>query len=193
MRDGGLKANKFLNRLCSLLFTVYCLLSLGCGYTLHTRAELPFDTVAIGKIENKTLEPKLQDKLSRILAETFSEYGFVASSSARYKVEVDIYEFKLEALNEQDLVATEYRVYIKGHFKLIDRERDKIIPLEGVDSPFETSFGSSGKLENVIAQKELSINSALKNLSEELVRRIIYNLPKTLLEEAFKKPRTNEH
>jgi hypothetical protein len=188
-----LKANKFLNRLCCLLFTAYCLLSPGCGYTLLTKAELPIDTVAIGKIENKTLEPKLQDKLSRVLAETFSEYGFIASSSARYKVEVDIYEFKLEALYERELVATEYQVIIKAHFKLIDTQSNKIIPLEGVDSPFVTSFGSTGKLENVMAQKELSISNALKNLSEELVRRIIYKFPKISLEEPPKSPRTNEH
>ena len=56
-----------------------------------------------------------------------------------------------------------------------------------------TSFGSTGKLENVMAQKELSISNALKNLSEELVRRIIYKFPKISLEEPPKSPRTNEH
>lgn len=157
-------------------FTVYCsLLTLfGCGYAIQTRDDLPFGMLSIGKIENKTLEPKLQDRFSRQLAETFSEYGFRISSSAPYMLEGEITKFELEPLVEQNLTATQYRVIIKAYFRLIDVSNRKTISL-AEESPFITYFSSAEKLQNVLALKELSTNSALKDISQAVVRRIIYN------------------
>jgi hypothetical protein len=160
-----------------LLLTVYCLLFFGCGYTVQTKANLPFDTIAVGKLENKTFEPKLQDRFSRSLAETFAEYGFRVNSSARYRLEGEITKFELEPLVEQNLVAAQYKVVIKANFRLIDTASGRSVPLVA-DSPFITYFSSTERLENVLAQKELSTVSALKNLSQEVVRAIMYNMPK---------------
>ncbi|WP_333655717.1 LptE family protein [Dissulfurispira sp.] len=160
-----------------LLLTVYCLLFFGCGYTIQTKANLPFDTIAVGKLENKTFEPKLQDRFSRSLSETFAEYGFRVNSSARYRLEGEITKFELEPLVEQNLVAAQYKVVIKANFRLIDTASGRSVPLVA-DSPFITYFRSTERLENVLAQKELSTVSALKNLSQEVVRVISYNTPK---------------
>ncbi|GER93204.1 hypothetical protein A45J_0940 [hot springs metagenome] len=160
-----------------LILTFYLLLLFGCGYTIQTKANLPFDTIAVGKLENKTYEPKLQDMFSRSLAETFAEYGFKVSSSARYRLEGEITKFELEPLTEQNLVAAQYKVVIKANFRLIDTSTRKSVPLVA-DSPFITYFSSTERLENVLAQKELSTVSALKNLSQEIVRIITYNTPK---------------
>lgn len=160
-----------------LLLTVYCLLFFGCGYTIQTKANLPFDTIAVGKLENKTFEPKLQDRFSRSLSETFAEYGFRVNSSARYRLEGEITKFELEPLVEQNLVAAQYKVVIKANFRLIDTASGRSVPLVA-DSPFITYFSSTERLENVLAQKELSTVSALKNLSQEVVRVISYNTPK---------------
>src|SRR5208283_2280870 len=116
-----------------LLFTFYfllltCFLS-GCGYTIQTRANLPFETIAVGKIENKTSEPKLQDRLHETLAETFSQYGFGVSSGARYRLQGDIYRFELLPTAEVNLTATQYQIIILGSFSLIDTESGKSIPL----------------------------------------------------------------
>ncbi|MDA8214721.1 MAG: LptE family protein [Nitrospiraceae bacterium] len=170
----SLKLSKIL-----LLFTVHCLLFTlsGCGYTIQTKANLPFDTISVGNIENKTLEPKLQDRFNRQLAETFAEYGFSVRSSARYRLEGEITRFELTPLVEQNLVATQYEVVIKANFRLMDTAIGRSVPLVA-GSPFITYFSSADKLENVLAQKELSTNSALKNLSQEVVRIITYNTPK---------------
>ncbi len=151
------------------LFTLF-----GCGYTTQTKNNLPFDTIAVGKIENKTLEPKLQDRLSRQLAETFSEYGFRIISSAQYTLEGEITKFELEPLVEHNLTATQYRVVIKAYFRLIDTTSGKTIPFVE-ESPFITYFSSAEKLQNVLALKELSANNALKDISQAVARRIIYN------------------
>lgn len=145
----------------------------GCGYTLKTRADLPFEQISIGRIENKTIEPKLQDRFSRILAETLLEYGFYLNSPAKYMIEGDIEHFELRPLSEKLLTVVEYQVIIKGNFRLIDTESGKARPIVTGD-PFITYFVPKGKLEDVLANKELATNDAIKNLSQELVRQLIY-------------------
>ena len=142
-----------------------------CGYKLQTKADLPFESISMGKIENKTHELKIQDKLNKILTETLMEYGFRVSPAARYRIEVDITRFDLNVLSEIGLTAAEYQVSIIGKFRLIDIEKGTSTPLMDLNSPFVTYFSSLGKLVNVIAQKEMATNSALKDLSQELVRR----------------------
>lgn len=158
-----------------LLFTAYCLpLTVsGCGYTIQTRADLPFDTIAVGTIENRTREPKLEDMFSKAMAETFAEYGFRVNSSARYRLEGAITKFKLRPLAEVDLAATQYEVVIKANFRLVDTTTGAITPLVA-ESPFITSFSAVGRLENILAQKEVSTVIAMKNLAQEVARRIIY-------------------
>lgn len=176
MKNSKIKIQNSKLRYILLLFAVHCSLFtlFGCGYSIQTRATLPFDTIAVGKIENKTLEPKLQDRFSRQLAETFSEYGFRISSSAQYMLEGEITKFELQPLVEQNLTATQYKVVIEAYFRLIDISSGKIIPLVE-DSPFITYFSSAEKLQNILALKELSTNSALKDISQAVARRIIYN------------------
>ncbi len=66
----------FLRPLLSALGFCLMVLSLsGCGYTIHTKASLPFEDIQIGTIENKTYEPKLQDRLNKSLTEEFLKQG----------------------------------------------------------------------------------------------------------------------
>lgn len=168
---------KLKGRNFAFLFLIFAFFVNGCGYTLQTRANLPFESVAVGKIENRTVEPKLQDRFNRQLADTFAEYGFYVSQSSRYVLEGEILRFELKPRSEVDLVASQYEVVINANFRLVDTLTGRSIPLIA-QSPFITYFSSSGSIETVLAQKELSTTSALKNLSQEVVRRIAYNTPK---------------
>lgn len=156
---------------CGVLLTLF--LS-ACGYTLQTKAQLPFRTVSIASIENRTVEPKLQDRLHRILAETLMEYGFEIDPSSQYRLEGTITRFDLRTVAERDLTTSEYEVFILGDFKLTDTATTKSTLFPGIQSPFITSFTATGKLESVLAQKEIATDTALRNLSQELVRRIVY-------------------
>jgi hypothetical protein len=156
-----------------LLIAVCCLV-VGCGYTIQRKADLPFESIAIGKIENKTVEPKLQDKLSRALAGTFMEYGVQVNPSARYRVEGDITGFELRVLSEKELVATQYEVFTKANFRVIDIEEGRSASLMDTQGPFVTYLLATGKLDMVLAQKELATEQAIKSLSQELARRLIY-------------------
>lgn len=157
-----------------LLLTGCCLLLSCCGYTIQTRANLPFNTIAVGKIENKTLEPKLDDKFNLALSQQFAQYGFGISSSARYRLDGAINDFQLIPTTEVNLAATQYQINLSANFTLTDTENGKKIPVVA-NSRFTTYFTATGRIEFIMAQKELAEVSALTDLSQTLVSNLVYN------------------
>lgn len=156
------------------LFLVLVFLLSGCGYAIQKKADLPFTEIYIGKLNNNTFEPKLQDKLHRTLAEGFSQYGFQVSPSSRYRLEGDITKFEIKTLSEKDLITTEYQIILFCNFRLINDETGSITKIDGITEPFVNYFIAKGRLENVLAQKEMALESSLRELSRELIRHIIY-------------------
>lgn len=157
-----------------IFFSILLLFFLfGCGYTIQKKADLPFDTVWVGNIENKTVEPKLQDSLSRHLSETFMEYGFKVKPQAQYVIEGDIISFKLEPLVEKDLIAAQYRVTIKANLRIKDIKSSQTYPIH-IESPFVVYFGSFENLEKVLIAKDSATDKAIKDLAHEVIRFIIY-------------------
>ena len=153
---------------CNLLLVLS-----GCGYSLHTKASLPFDAIRIGTIENKTLEPKLQDGLNRSLTGEFLKQGITVQNNAGYKLEGVIRKFELRVLSEKSEVASEYEVTIKGNFKLVD-PAGKIKEFKDIGSPFIISFYGSGKLNELIAHKEQASERALQDMAAEIVSNLLY-------------------
>ncbi|TAL27618.1 MAG: hypothetical protein EPN94_01210, partial [Nitrospirae bacterium] len=86
----------------------------GCGYKFQGKDTLLFDTVKIGRIENKTFEPKLEDKLQKALAEELMKNGITISKDSGYVITGVITKFELKPLTEKDGFAVEYEVIIKG-------------------------------------------------------------------------------
>lgn len=158
-----------------LLFTFYfSLLTLfGCGYSIHNKASLPFDSIQIGKIENKTTQLKLQDMLYKALTEEFLKQGVSVNSSAGYKLSGTIHHFELRILSERSDVAAEYELIIKGDFKLLDPS-GKAKEYKDIGSPFIVSFSAFGSLNELIASRELASEKAIKDIAIEIVAAIIY-------------------
>ena len=108
---------------CSLLSA---LCQFGCGYTIHDKASLPFTSIKIGTIENKTVEPKLQDRLYRASDRRVSQAGDYRSPDAGYKISGTIQEFSMLVLSEKADIAAEYEIVMKGDFTLSTRrERER--------------------------------------------------------------------
>ena len=164
-------------RVAMIVCLLFAVLVSGCGYTLQGRSDLPFEAVSLGAIQNTTVEPKLQDRMSRLLAETLMESGFDVRNSARYRIEGKISRFDLTPVSEKSLTAIEYQITLTADFDLVDMQTQKKEVLASVSSPFITYFRSSGALVSVLAQKEASTESAIRDLSQELVRRIVYKRP----------------
>lgn len=160
--------------LCSLL-SALCFLT-GCsGYKFQGRATLPFDSVRIGRIENRTFEPKLEDKLQKTLADELIKNGIMISKNAGHVITGVITKFELKPLTEKDGLAVEYEVIIKGQFFLTSPE-GKVTELRN-SGVFIVSFYNETSLQALVASKEPAIETALKNLSSEIRAGIVYTPP----------------
>ena len=158
-----------------LLFIVSCLLLVlsGCGYTLQTKASLPFQSIQIVRIQNKTVEPKLQDRLYTALTEEFLKEGVTVSRQAAYKLSCVINQFELKLLAEHSNVATDYEVIIKGNFVLTDPSGKKK-EFKDIGGPFIVSFAGSGQLNKLLASKEVASDKAIRDMATEIVGMLIY-------------------
>ncbi|HXX53043.1 MAG TPA: LPS assembly lipoprotein LptE, partial [Thermodesulfovibrionales bacterium] len=136
------------------------------------KKDLPFRTIAISKIVNKTFEPKLEDRMQTALVNELMVQGFEIESSSGYKINGAITQFELGTLSEKSGVATEYEVTIKGDFKLTDPSgKIKQLRNHGV---FIVSFSSSEQLQTVMALKEQATVTALQDFASEIVASIMY-------------------
>lgn len=163
---------RFINLLlaiCSLFLVV------GCGYTIYGKANLPFQSITVSKIVNKTYEPRLEDRMQTALTDELMKSGFVIDGSSGNRIEGSIASFVLNTLSAKSGVAVEYEVVIKGDFKLIDPlGKARVLRQQGV---FIVSFSSTDSLQNVVARKEMAIEKALKDFSSEIVASIIFDRP----------------
>ncbi|MEW6214525.1 MAG: LptE family protein [Nitrospirota bacterium] len=156
--------------LCSVL---YALCLIGCGYTIHSKTSLSFDSIQIGKIENRTFEPKLQDRLHKALTEEFLKHGISIHQNADYKISGIIHLFELRVLSEKEGSAAEYEVTIKGDFRLVEPTGD-IKEFKNIGSPFIVSFPCTGLMEDMIAFKELASERAIRDMAMEIVGILSY-------------------
>ncbi|MEW6586550.1 MAG: LPS assembly lipoprotein LptE [Nitrospirota bacterium] len=147
----------------------------GCGYSMHGRSSLPFQEIEIGVIENKTIEPKLQDRLSVALTREFLKQGITVSPHAPYKLSGVIRVFAMHVLSEKAGIAAEYEIILKGDFKLTDPS-GKISEFRNLGSPFivSVSTSDSDRLNELIALKEQASERALADMSAEIVAALIY-------------------
>jgi outer membrane lipopolysaccharide assembly protein LptE/RlpB len=148
------------------------LLLAGCGYTIHRQGELPFSEIQIGRIENSTLEPKLQDKLHKALAEEFMKNGIMVSPLSDTKISAVIHTFDMVVLSEKQEITIEYRIFIKADFTLEDKGGKK--EFRNIDSPFFVSFASSEDLSTLLAKRELAEEKAMKDVAMRIVGALIY-------------------
>jgi len=154
---------------CALIMVFFLA---ACGYSIQGKANLPFRTVSIGKIFNKTFEPRLEDKMQDALVEELLKNGFTLVQNSEYRIEGVIKVFQMKVFAEKNNVAVEYEVDIKGDFKLIGPDgKSKKLASEGI---FIVSFLSTETLNVVMANKEVAIEQALRDFSTEIVASIIY-------------------
>ena len=156
--------------LWSILASAY-LLS-GCGYSVHRQSDLPFSEIQIGTIENKTLEPKLQDKLHTALTEEFMQNGIMVRPGADTKLSAVIHDFDMKILSEKEDITVQYRVIIRADFA-IEYKNGKT-ELKNMDTPFIVTLTASNALNKLLATKELAEEQAMRDVAMRLVGTLIY-------------------
>ncbi len=143
-----------------------------CGYSLHERKDFRVEDVRIGKIENRTTEPRLDDKLAAALSNEMLREGLILKDDSKNEVYGTIDKIQYLGISETGIVFNAYEIILKGKFYL--RTADgKSIQLRG-ENPFITTFPASADLNTVFADREVALDSALKGLSTEIVSGIVY-------------------
>lgn len=154
---------------------VICLsLLTGCGYHLYGKKDIKVKEVRIGKIENTSREPRLEDILILALSDEIQRQGLSISKNASYEIHGNLNFFELRGTAESgEQVFTEYEVRVGGAFFLRTPEgRD--IPLKSMN-PFIITFSSSDPdLSRVFAQREIAVRTVIRNLSAEIVSSLVY-------------------
>ncbi|GAB4488201.1 MAG: hypothetical protein OHK006_18360 [Thermodesulfovibrionales bacterium] len=144
-----------------------------CGYGVHGRADLPITEVAIGAIENRTLEPKVQDKLHRALVEEFTKNGIQVRNTADHTITATVKTFEMHILTEKKDIAVEYRITVNADF-VIRGPDGKVRLLRNISSPFMVTLTESNALETLLARKEIAEERAMRDISMEVVGSLIY-------------------
>jgi len=144
----------------------------GCGYSVHRQSELPFSEIQIGAIVNKSLEPKLQDKLYKALTEEFMQNGIMVRAGADTKLTAVIKDFDMKILSEKDDITVQYRIFIRADFSIVYKNGKT--ELKNMDTPFIVSLTASNALNKLLATKELAEDQAMRDLAMRLVGTLIY-------------------
>jgi hypothetical protein len=149
------------------------LLLSGCGYSIYRQSDLPFTEIQIRPIENRTVEPKLQDKLYAALTEEFMKNGIRVTPIADTKLSAVIHRFDLVLLSEKKDIAIEYSVIMAADFILEEKDGKKRV-IKNADSPFIVSFASSEDLAVLLAKKEVAEEEAARDVAMRIVGELIY-------------------
>lgn len=164
-----------------LLFTLF---TFSCGYSLHTKADLPFQEIYLRKVDNLTLEPGLQDKMRKIAYQALVENGFTITSSADRILDIQIKNYRLSTLSEIGLTTVEYQVWMDINVTLYDASGKKIKEFAPA-SPFTTFFRTTRDLQSIIADRDLAIESLMRDICDDMIRKLIFETEEPKKEENF--------
>lgn len=148
---------------------VIILLVFSCSYRVLSPV---YESISVGRIENKTFEHGLEDRLTTALVEELMRNGIKVDKNSPYKIEGTIDRFELKGIAQKDEISVQFMVFIEGDFVLRGPE--------GKERRFRAStilpqtFSSEGALEEVLSLKESTINSALKDMAQEIVSGAVF-------------------
>lgn len=149
------------------------LLPAGCGYSIHRQSDLPFTEIRIEAVQNRTLEPKLQDKLHAALVEEFEKNGIRVTPSADTKLSSVIHTFDMVLLSDKEGVAVEYNIFMTADF-VVEYKDGKKREIRNAGSPFIVSLTSSEELGALLARKELAEVKAARDVAMRIAGALIY-------------------
>ena len=159
---------------CLLLFTIHCSLFtvLGCGYHIVGSKPLPFSSVTIEAINNKTYEPGIEERFHNALSKEFIVQGIkVLAINGDVVLKATVTTFELGALAYVDEKVKEQTIILKVDVSIIDKER--VINLGSMQSPIQITFRSTGTVSESASQKEMATDRVCVEIAKEIISKII--------------------
>ena len=160
-----------------LLMTFYSLLFNACGYLMVGSSFLTFDSINIKHIDNRTYEPRLEEKLHNALSEEFINHGIRADGpAADITLEAVITRFELGAIGAVDERVREQEIIMLVDIKVIDK--DDVIEFKSMGSPIMITFQTTGTVSQTVDRRDRATIKASREIAKDIVSRIIMNYAK---------------
>jgi hypothetical protein len=157
-----------------LLFSLFVT---SCGYHVIGSRSLPFQSITIRPVQNKTYEPGLEERLHSALSSEFINQGIgVNTSGSDVVLETTITMFQLGAIGVVDETVKEQELLMRADIKLVDN--GKVMEFTNATSPIKITFQSTGTVSESAVQKESATDKACKEIAKEIVSKIILNYAK---------------
>ena len=154
------------------LLLTSCFLLFACGYQMVGSKRLPFNSATIKPVQNKTYEPKLEERLHRALSEEFISQGInVMTVNGDINIETTITFFELGSIAVVNENVQEQTITMRVDVKIIDKER--VIEFNSMESPIRITFQSTGTVSSSVMQKERAIDKACREIASEIVGKMI--------------------
>lgn len=159
------------------LCLIFSLLVPSCGYHIIGSRSLPFQSITIRPVQNKTYEPGLEERLHNALSTEFMNQGIgVTTSGGNVELEAVITLFQLGAIGVVDETVKEQELLMRTDIKVSDNGR--VMEFENATSPIKITFQSTGTVSESVSQKERAADKACREIAKEIVSRIILNYAK---------------
>ena len=143
-----------------------------CGYRIVGSSFLPFDSINIKHIENKTYEPRLEESMHLALSKEFINQGIdVNASGDNVVLEVTITNFEVGAIGAVDETIKEQELIMKVNVRIVDK--GNVTEFNSMQSPIKITFQTTGSVTDAVVQKETAIDKASSEIAKEIVGRII--------------------
>ncbi|MBI5739720.1 MAG: hypothetical protein HZA16_03275 [Nitrospirae bacterium] len=177
-KNGRSAAARIIFLILSLsLVTCYLLLVSSCGYRMIGSTSLPFHSVTIKQVRNRTYEPRLEERMHIALSREFISQGIeVAGTGGEVELEATVTSFQLGAIAAVDDRIKEQSILLRVDIKLTDAGR--VTEFSSLESPIKITFQTTGTVSESVAFKELATDKACSEIAKELVGRIIITYAK---------------
>ncbi len=159
------------------MIVVLALFLSSCGYRLVGSSLLAFDSINIKHVENKTYEPRLEDRLHLALSREFINLGIeVNAGGSEVTLEATVIDFKLGAIGAVDEVVKEQELIMKADIRILNNEN--VTEFKGMQSPIKITFQTTGTVSEASARKDAATDKACREIAKEIVGRIILKYAK---------------
>ena len=167
-RQQGRSAQVFLRG----IIVVLVLFLSSCGYRFVGSTLLAFDSINIKHVENKTYEPRLEDRLHLALSKEFINLGIaVNAGDSEVALEATVTDFELGAIGAVDEVVKEQELIMTADIRILNNEN--VTEFKGMQSPIKITFQTTGTVSEAAARKDAAIDKACSEIAKEIVGRII--------------------
>jgi hypothetical protein len=173
MKNSRFKIQNFLI-LASLIFT---LCASSCGYQIIGSRPLSFNSVTIKPVQNKTYEPRLEERLHDVLSKEFLNQGIeVKAKGGDVEIEAIVTTFRINTIGIVEEVIKEQELIMLVDVKLSDNTG--VTEFKAMRSPIKITFQSTGTVSESVAHKKRATDKACREIAKEIVGRIILSYAK---------------